>query len=256
MLLAAPRKGPPRRHRRPARLALVGGAGRDEAIEGRRRRAERPVSRTAVRTVRPHTSRPARPRPRAGTTSRPRRPTTTFPSRSDDGTEETATTSAHRPDHRTRQAEELPLLPGQGAEIDYKNIAQLRRYISEKGKIRSRRITGACRRHQIQVAVGGEARAGDGPPPVRRLGIGTLMQIIPLSPGRREAGPAWGRRRRRPRLRAELPPSSAAGRDRDPRAGGRAAQGRRRAREARGAQRRAGRRRSRSSSARRCCGSR
>ncbi len=38
------------------------------------------------------------------------------------------------------------------AEIDYKNIAQLRRYISEKGKIRSRRITGACRRHQIQVA--------------------------------------------------------------------------------------------------------
>jgi len=38
------------------------------------------------------------------------------------------------------------------AEIDYKNIVQLRRYISEKGKIRSRRITGACRRHQIQVA--------------------------------------------------------------------------------------------------------
>ena len=36
--------------------------------------------------------------------------------------------------------------------IDYKNTAQLRRYISEKGKIRSRRITGACRRHQLQVA--------------------------------------------------------------------------------------------------------
>ena len=38
------------------------------------------------------------------------------------------------------------------AEIDYKNVNQLRRYISEKGKIRSRRITGACRRHQVQVA--------------------------------------------------------------------------------------------------------
>ena len=38
------------------------------------------------------------------------------------------------------------------AEIDYKNITQLRRYISERGKIRSRRITGACRRHQVQVA--------------------------------------------------------------------------------------------------------
>ena len=38
-------------------------------------------------------------------------------------------------------------------EIDYKNYNQLRRYISEKGKIRSRRITGACRRHQRQVAL-------------------------------------------------------------------------------------------------------
>jgi small subunit ribosomal protein S18 len=38
-------------------------------------------------------------------------------------------------------------------EIDYKNAAQLRRYVSEKSKIRSRRVTGACRRHQRQVAV-------------------------------------------------------------------------------------------------------
>jgi len=38
-------------------------------------------------------------------------------------------------------------------EIDYKNVGELRRYISEKGKIRSRRISGACRRHQRQVAV-------------------------------------------------------------------------------------------------------
>jgi len=38
-------------------------------------------------------------------------------------------------------------------EVDYKNHAVLKRFISEKGKIRSRRITGACRRHQRQVAV-------------------------------------------------------------------------------------------------------
>ncbi len=38
-------------------------------------------------------------------------------------------------------------------EVDYKNAGQLRRYVSEKGKIRSRRITGTCRRHQRQVAV-------------------------------------------------------------------------------------------------------
>jgi len=37
-------------------------------------------------------------------------------------------------------------------EVDYKNANQLRRYVSEKGKIRNRRITGACRRHQRQVA--------------------------------------------------------------------------------------------------------
>src|SRR5918996_1612340 len=33
-------------------------------------------------------------------------------------------------------------------EIDYKNYSQLRRYMSERGKIRSRRVTGACRKHQ------------------------------------------------------------------------------------------------------------
>jgi small subunit ribosomal protein S18 len=38
-------------------------------------------------------------------------------------------------------------------EVDWKDPNQLRRYVSEKGKIRSRRITGACRRHQRQVAV-------------------------------------------------------------------------------------------------------
>ncbi len=38
-------------------------------------------------------------------------------------------------------------------QVDYKNVNQLRRYVSEKGKIRSRRITGTCRRHQKQVAV-------------------------------------------------------------------------------------------------------
>jgi small subunit ribosomal protein S18 len=38
-------------------------------------------------------------------------------------------------------------------EVDYKNTNQLRRFASEKGKIRSRRISGECRRHQEQIAV-------------------------------------------------------------------------------------------------------
>jgi small subunit ribosomal protein S18 len=37
-------------------------------------------------------------------------------------------------------------------EADFKNFSALRRMMSDKGKIRSRRITGTCRRHQNQVA--------------------------------------------------------------------------------------------------------
>ena len=35
---------------------------------------------------------------------------------------------------------------------DYKDVTSLRRFVSERGKLRSRRITGACRRHQGQIA--------------------------------------------------------------------------------------------------------
>jgi small subunit ribosomal protein S18 len=37
--------------------------------------------------------------------------------------------------------------------VDYKDFGTLRRAMSEKGKIRSARITGACRRHQRQLAI-------------------------------------------------------------------------------------------------------
>jgi small subunit ribosomal protein S18 len=38
-------------------------------------------------------------------------------------------------------------------DVDYKDVALLRRFLSEKGKIRSRDRSGACRRHQRLVAV-------------------------------------------------------------------------------------------------------
>lgn len=38
-------------------------------------------------------------------------------------------------------------------EIDYKSYNQMRRYISDRGKIRARRVTGTCRRHQRQLAI-------------------------------------------------------------------------------------------------------
>ena len=36
--------------------------------------------------------------------------------------------------------------------IDYKDIALLRKFISDRGKIRARRVTGACTQHQRQIA--------------------------------------------------------------------------------------------------------
>jgi small subunit ribosomal protein S18 len=65
-----------------------------------------------------------------------------------------------RPPTRTRSGQALVLkrkscflCKHHVQEVDYKNVEQLRRYTSERGKIRSRRMTGACRRHQRQVAL-------------------------------------------------------------------------------------------------------
>ncbi|HEY4277522.1 MAG TPA: 30S ribosomal protein S18 [Conexibacter sp.] len=37
-------------------------------------------------------------------------------------------------------------------QVDWKDVDMLRRFVSERGKIRSRRISGTCRRHQNQVS--------------------------------------------------------------------------------------------------------
>lgn len=37
--------------------------------------------------------------------------------------------------------------------VEFTDVAALRRVTSDKGKIRSRRVTGVCRRHQNQVEV-------------------------------------------------------------------------------------------------------
>ena len=37
--------------------------------------------------------------------------------------------------------------------IDYKDVAKLRRYMSERAKIVPRRVTGTCARHQRQLTV-------------------------------------------------------------------------------------------------------
>ncbi len=39
------------------------------------------------------------------------------------------------------------------SEIDYKDVARLRKYLSERAKIVPRRVTGTCARHQRQLTV-------------------------------------------------------------------------------------------------------
>jgi small subunit ribosomal protein S18 len=42
---------------------------------------------------------------------------------------------------------------GKNLTIDYKDTALLRTYISERGKIRARRVTGNCVQHQRDIAI-------------------------------------------------------------------------------------------------------
>ena len=51
-----------------------------------------------------------------------------------------------------RQAQVLPVLQGQGRPVDYKDVVVLRKFVSERGKIRARRVTGNCVQHQRDVA--------------------------------------------------------------------------------------------------------
>ena len=37
--------------------------------------------------------------------------------------------------------------------VDYKDTGLLRRFVSDRGKIRARRVTGTCQRHQRDVAL-------------------------------------------------------------------------------------------------------
>jgi small subunit ribosomal protein S18 len=38
-------------------------------------------------------------------------------------------------------------------QIDYKDLNKMRRFLSDRGKVRSRRVTGLSRRHQEQLAL-------------------------------------------------------------------------------------------------------
>jgi small subunit ribosomal protein S18 len=67
-------------------------------------------------------------------------------------------------------------------DVDYKDVNTLRRYVSERGKIKSRRNSGACRRHQVQIAMA-----------VKRAREMALLPYVTVLTG----GEDGGRRRRR-----------------------------------------------------------
>ena len=67
-------------------------------------------------------------------------------------------------------------------EVDYKDYSALRRFISDRAKIKSRRNTGTCRRHQRQVA--------------RAVKRAREMALLPYVAAGREVNREGGHRRR------------------------------------------------------------
>lgn len=55
-------------------------------------------------------------------------------------------------DSRRRKKKICQFCKDKVTEIDYKDVAVLRKYMSDRGKIRARRVTGACTSHQRGMA--------------------------------------------------------------------------------------------------------
>ena len=62
-----------------------------------------------------------------------------------------ATQRGRRQDFRRGRPKPCGLCPNKP--VDWKDTSVLRKYVSDRGKIRSRRVTGLCPKHQRAVAV-------------------------------------------------------------------------------------------------------
>ena len=63
-----------------------------------------------------------------------------------------------RPDSKmkrggSRRRKKVCVFCGENNAIDYKDTAKLRKYVSERGKILPRRVTGTCAKHQRAITV-------------------------------------------------------------------------------------------------------
>lgn len=52
-----------------------------------------------------------------------------------------------------RRRKKVCIFCGKDSSIDYKDVNKLKRYVSERGKILPRRITGNCAKHQRALTV-------------------------------------------------------------------------------------------------------
>jgi small subunit ribosomal protein S18 len=58
-----------------------------------------------------------------------------------------------KPVLRTPKTKACAFCKEKGQDINYKDTGLLRKFISDRGKIRARRVSGNCRQHQRDVAV-------------------------------------------------------------------------------------------------------
>ncbi|MCR5774503.1 MAG: 30S ribosomal protein S18 [Lachnospiraceae bacterium] len=52
-----------------------------------------------------------------------------------------------------RRRKKVCIFCGKDGDIDYKDVVRLRKFISERGKILPRRVTGTCAKHQRELTV-------------------------------------------------------------------------------------------------------
>ena len=67
--------------------------------------------------------------------------------------EDSGDRAARRPRGRRPRRKVCQFCVDKVEHIDYKEIARLRRYINERGKILPRRMSGTCAKHQRQLSV-------------------------------------------------------------------------------------------------------
>ncbi|MBR2617190.1 MAG: 30S ribosomal protein S18 [Clostridia bacterium] len=61
--------------------------------------------------------------------------------------------SVKRPIRKTSRKKVCAFCQEKAEAIDYKDVAKLKKFITEKGKILPRRMTGTCAKHQRMIAV-------------------------------------------------------------------------------------------------------